>query len=859
MLVARPRLLSVAGLVVLALVLVAAAASSAAGAPGAVLRQRQGATYMTVTVSSAGTATTLASRARIVGANGKARAGPIRPYDGSRMRYRDGRLFTLNYAPRTFSTELLKRALAAQEAEDAIVAKAVPRFEEASKNDRVGLARVTGRPTKPIRVPASFGGTSRSSTIAGVGAEGHILRIGGVTERVWIATSLPLPPPGIISAVRAASARATANPASRAMRAVAGRVVLRVEVRSGKRWRRALDTLSVKRTQIPDGAFDAPARWRETAAASPVPVRRTLASAASVPASVSFGVGPGVPDLNPATPTGPGPISAHPEPYLFYWGHDFATHPQFRDVMDRSVLQMLRPAFMDGLSQYGVKNGRLTGSTIIDSNPPQSVGSWNTLALVAFVLSHRYGYDAPKIWLSVGGHDPLIVIFVAASAVDHSLWGGYHFFAATEAVLIPFPFNFLVHDAMPWLVVKVDDSALTTGPQDQFYRRQCHADGPPAPPGVCHNLGDIGASPANPGMDHTTALASHELAETATDPYPFTGWTDPTMQPVWTKGEINDICEEGSIAPFGTYAISIDTVVGSYWSNRDHACVPEMRPTISITYPPSDGSAVTWHRVFKPGASVTDPIDGNNDPVKWAFDGGASFSDPTLVELMGEHLALGPHTITGTVVDSQGVTASATRTFVVVATPPSVTITTPANGTTYGDDETRPYRASVVDAQDGALPASQVQWWLDGTTTGTLMGTGTQITYRIPVNGAHTVTVRAVNSAGLATERTISVTIGPPSGNPSVTITAPPEDAHFNGSTFHLTASANSPIDGPLAGSTIKWSTDADPLWHPTGSDVTFDTPFSCEAVTNHFTATATDSAAHTGSDTITLFLGTIC
>ena len=149
-------------------------------------------------------------------------------------------------------------------------------------------------------------------------------------------------------------------------------------------------------------------------------------------------------------------------------------------------------------------------------------------------------------------------------------------------------------------------------------------------------------------------------------------------------------------------------------------------------------------------------------------------------------------------------------------------------------------------------------WWLDGEGTGTVMGHGSQITYKITAQGAHTVAVVGVDSAGLVARDSITVNVGPPSGNPSVVITSPNEGTQHTFS-VHLTATATSPVDGPMPGSAIHWSNDLDPAWQPTGDDVTFTVPNSCAFRQTRFTATATDSATHTGTDTILLYTGTIC
>ena len=56
-------------------------------------------------------------------------------------------------------------------------------------------------------------------------------------------------------------------------------------------------------------------------------------------------------------------------------------------------------------------------------------------------------------------------------------------------------------------------------------------------------------SPGNPcesrcssGFGAQTVVASHELVEMVTDPYPGWGWIDKTLEPTEEGGEIADIC-----------------------------------------------------------------------------------------------------------------------------------------------------------------------------------------------------------------------------------------------------------------------------------------------------------------------------
>ena len=59
--------------------------------------------------------------------------------------------------------------------------------------------------------------------------------------------------------------------------------------------------------------------------------------------------------------------------------------------------------------------------------------------------------------------------------------------------------------------------------------------------------------------------ASHELAETATDPQPYDGWVSDVDLPA-NGGEVADLCEEK--------VMQEGVIVTRLWSNQENACVP---------------------------------------------------------------------------------------------------------------------------------------------------------------------------------------------------------------------------------------------------------------------------------------------
>ena len=110
-------------------------------------------------------------------------------------------------------------------------------------------------------------------------------------------------------------------------------------------------------------------------------------------------------------------------------------------------------------------------------------------------------------------------------------------------------------------------------------------------------------------------------------------------------------------------------------------------------------------------------------------------------------------------------------------TPPFVEITSPTPGASFTEGTRIGFKAVVSDENDVQIPYDAIYWSIDGTLTA----------YHGPLvfisnldYGDHTVTVTAVNSAGLSTSRSINVTINPPTpGAPSVSIDSPLDGAGF--------------------------------------------------------------------------------
>jgi hypothetical protein len=262
-------------------------------------------------------------------------------------------------------------------------------------------------------------------------------------------------------------------------------------------------------------------------------------------------------------------------------------------------------------------------------------------------------------------------------------------------------------------------------------------------------------------------------------------------------------------------------------------------PVVTISTP-ATGTEVL------PGASVTftaaatDHEDGNvSANIHWASsrDGalftGASFST--------SNLSVGVHTITASATDSGGKTGSMQITLT-VNTPPTVSITAPADNATFEPGAAVTFTGTANDVQDGSL-TSAIQWTSsrDGS-----LGSGGSVNATALSTGTHTITASVTDGIGKTVTTSITITVN---ATPGVTITAPANNATFEpGQAITFTATALDAEDGNL-GSVIAWTSSLDGTLS-IGNSITVST---LRTGTHIITAAATDSGNKRGTATITI------
>jgi hypothetical protein len=164
-----------------------------------------------------------------------------------------------------------------------------------------------------------------------------------------------------------------------------------------------------------------------------------------------------------------------------------------------------------------------------------------------------------------------------------------------------------------------------------------------------------------------------------------------------------------------------------------------------------DGTSITFT------GSATDAEDGDiSASISWSSDLDGGLGSGASVAAT---LSVGTHTITATATDSGSLSGSDSITVTVTATPntpPTVTITSPADGTSVVDGTSITFNGTANDVEDGNISAN-ISWSssLDGG-----LGSGASVSATLSV-GTHTVTASVTDSGGLSGSDSITVTVTP--------------------------------------------------------------------------------------------------
>jgi hypothetical protein len=206
-------------------------------------------------------------------------------------------------------------------------------------------------------------------------------------------------------------------------------------------------------------------------------------------------------------------------------------------------------------------------------------------------------------------------------------------------------------------------------------------------------------------------------------------------------------------------------------------------PSVTVTNP-IDGTTFVAPAMVTIQASAND-ADGSVTNVQF-FDGATSLGNVTSSPYdLSVSLAAGSHTLTAVASDNVGATTTSSPVTILGNTPPSITITNPADGATFTAPATVNIQASASDT-DGNITNAQ---FFDGATS---LGNVTSSPYNLLVGlavGSHPLTAVASDNLGATkTSSIVTVTVKPNSPPSPVTILNP----MFKTGTFSFSFGAQS-------------------------------------------------------------------
>jgi hypothetical protein len=278
--------------------------------------------------------------------------------------------------------------------------------------------------------------------------------------------------------------------------------------------------------------------------------------------------------------------------------------------------------------------------------------------------------------------------------------------------------------------------------------------------------------------------------------------------------------------------------------------VANQAPTVSLTAPASGAT-------YKAPASVVisaNAADADGTITRVDFFAGTTLvgSDTTSpYSFTWSNVPAGTYSLTAAALDNAGATTTSAARSITVANnqAPTVTLTSPANGTTYTAPATVAMSATAADA-DGTV--AKVDFFAGTTLVGTATASPYNFTWSNVAAGTYSLTAVATDNDGATrTSAASSITVsGRPNQAPAVSLTAPANGATFTApASITVTASA-SDADGTIAkvdffaGTTLIGSDTISPYsisWNNVGTG-----SYSLTAVATDNGGLTTTSAART-------------
>ena len=338
--------------------------------------------------------------------------------------------------------------------------------------------------------------------------------------------------------------------------------------------------------------------------------------------------------------------------------------------------------------------------------------------------------------------------------------------------------------------------------------------------GVARLIGNGGQDPTV-----TITMPAHGTSYVENDPVTFAGTaTDPedgTISGIikWSSnidGFLSSGANISSPTHFSDLSVGIHQITASISDSDGQSDSQSIAievtdfpdaPQVSMLLPSANavfnvGDSITFF------ASAVDDEDGDvSTSLTWTSNIDGALGTGNNFQL--NTLSIGQHSITASVIDSNGQSDFDSRDItvqVVQQNAPTVTISTPMNGSIHLLGTNISFMATASDIEDGDL--SSVISWVSNL-DGQLANTGSFTTSNLSV-GVHTISAEATDSGGLRGSDLISLTVQISQNAPSVTIQSPNDNnVYMQGETITFAGSAFDVEDGDISG-LLNWNSNID-------------------------------------------------
>ena len=264
-------------------------------------------------------------------------------------------------------------------------------------------------------------------------------------------------------------------------------------------------------------------------------------------------------------------------------------------------------------------------------------------------------------------------------------------------------------------------------------------------------------------------------------------------------------------------------------------------PAVSISSP-SNGSTYNMSDSVSFAATATDAEDGGmTSLIAWTsnLDGSIGSGGGTSTTL-----SPGTHTITASVTDTGGMTGSDTLTVNIQNDTPTVSISGPANGSSFPEGTSMSFAGTANDTEDGSLTAN-LSWTssIDGA-----IGSGGSFSHTLN-GGSHTITASVTDAGGGTGSDSVTVTITVSNNAPTVSISSPGGGSTFSSSANIAFAGSASDVEDGNVTRGIIWTSSINGA---IGSGAGLSTSSLSEG-SHTITASVTDSGTKSGTDTVNI------